>query len=70
VVEYLRVFDHAGFFFFVVAKNGRRGLENGASTKLVKSRNSQICGYAEESPAWHEPGQFLLMVRSEANERR
>jgi len=40
--------------------------ENGASTLLVKSRNSQQSAYTEENPAWDEPGQFLVMVRSEA----
>lgn len=34
--------------------------ENGASiVMLVESRNSQKSVYAEEYPAWNEPGQFL-----------
>jgi hypothetical protein len=40
--------------------------ENGASTTLVESRNSQKPVYAEEYPAWNEPGQFLSMARNEA----
>jgi hypothetical protein len=36
----------------------------------VESRNSQKPVYAEEYPAWDEPGQFLFRVRSEADERR
>ena len=37
---------------------------------LVESRNRQKAVYAEEYPAWNEPGQFFFMVRSEADERR
>jgi hypothetical protein len=37
---------------------------------LVESGNSQKSAYAEVYPAWNEPGQFLFMVRSEADERR
>jgi len=37
-------------------------------TMLIESRNRQKS--AEEYPAWDEPGQFLFMVRSEAEERR
>jgi len=35
--------------------------ENGASTMLIESRNSQKSDCAEEYPAWGEPGQFLFI---------
>ena len=37
---------------------------------LVESRNNQKSVDAEAYPAWNEPGWFLLMVRSEADERQ
>jgi hypothetical protein len=36
----------------------------------VSSRKSQESVDAGEYPAWDEPGQFLSMVRSAADERR
>jgi hypothetical protein len=36
----------------------------------VELRQSQKSVCAEAYPAWNEPGQFLSMVRSEADERR
>lgn len=43
--------------------------ENGASTLFVESKNNQKFVYAEEYPAWNEPGQFLLIRRSKNHER-
>jgi hypothetical protein len=44
--------------------------ENESFTMLVESKNSPESVQAEEYPAWNEPGQFLVLVRSEANERQ